>query len=106
MDLLSPPLAGRPGLSAQLSDEDISVTGTLGEDQLVSWTPLIKLWSCHGHAATAAASCYLCHLSSSASAHSTAWGVEGDMVNEEWAALLKQMPVPPSLCWTGQRNTP
>ncbi len=24
MDLLSPPLAGRPGLSAQLSDEDIS----------------------------------------------------------------------------------
>lgn len=75
--MLSPPLAGRPGLSAQLRDEDISVTGTLGEDQLVSWKPLIKLWSWHGHAATAAASCYLCHLSSSASAHSAAWGVKG-----------------------------
>lgn len=71
------PLAGRPGLSAQLSDEDISVTGTQWEDQLVSWMPLIKLWSCHGHAATAAASCYLCHLSPSASAYSTAWGVGG-----------------------------
>lgn len=99
--MLSPPLAGRPGLSTQLSDEDVSVTGTLGEDQLVFWTPLIKLWSCHGHAATAAASCYLCPLSSSAQAHSTAWG-GGGMVNEERAALLKQMPVPPR----GKRNTP
>ncbi|KAM7404118.1 hypothetical protein PAMA_004509 [Pampus argenteus] len=68
-------VARGPSLSAQLSDEDISVTGTLGEDQLVSWMPLIKLWSCHGHAATAAASCYLCHFSFSVSAHSTAWGV-------------------------------
>lgn len=90
----APPLTGKLGLSAQLSDEDITLTATLGEDQLVSWMPLIKLWSCHRHAATATASCYLCHLSLAASAHSTAWGGGGAMMNEGWAALLKQMPAP------------
>ncbi|KAK2825842.1 hypothetical protein Q5P01_020056 [Channa striata] len=83
-------------LQEQLRDEDVSVTGTLGEDQLVSWKPLIKLWSCHGHAATAAASCYLCHLCSGASAHSTAWGRKGvDMVNEERGSLIKTDASPP-----------
>lgn len=72
-----PPLTGKLGLSAQLSDEDITLTATLGEDQLVSWMPLIKLWSCHSRAAAATASCYLCHLSLGASAHSTARGAEG-----------------------------
>lgn len=87
-----PPLTGKLGLSAQLSNEDITLTTTLGEDQLVSWMPLIKMWSYHSHAAVAKASCYLCHLSLGACPHSTAWGVEGGMMNEGWAALLKQMP--------------
>lgn len=89
-----PPLTGKLGLSAQLSDEDITLTATLGEDQLVSWTPLIKLWSCHSRAAVATASCYLCHLSLGASAHSTAWGVGGAVMNGGWAAFFKQMPAP------------
>lgn len=59
MDLLSLPLAGRPKLSAQLRDEDISMTGTLGEDQLESWMVLINLWSRHDYDAVATASCYL-----------------------------------------------
>lgn len=75
MNLLSPLLGGKPGLSAQLSDKDIIVTGTLGENQLVSWMPLIKLSSYHDHVAKATASCYLCHLYPSASAYSTSWEV-------------------------------
>lgn len=93
--MLSPLLAARPGLSAQLSDEDISVTGTLGEDQLVSWTPLIKLWSCHDHAATAATSCSLSHLPPTPVPFPLLGERGADTLNEEWAVLLKQMPVPP-----------
>lgn len=89
MDLLPPPLTGKLGLSAQLSDEDITLTATLGEDQLVSWMPLIKLWSCHCHATMATASCYLCHLSLAATAHSQPGGVGVPKMDEGWAAFIK-----------------
>lgn len=43
--------------SALVSDEDISVTATLREDQLVHWASLIKLTACHVQAGQEEASC-------------------------------------------------
>ena len=49
--------------SALVSDEDISVTATLREDQLVHWASLIKLTACHVQAGQEEASCSAARVS-------------------------------------------
>lgn len=90
--MLSPLPATKPSLSTLLSDEDITVAGTLGENQQVSWMPRIKLWSCHHHnAQLQPARIATTSPSVPIPVPHQGEGV-GDLVNEKWAALPQPMP--------------